>query len=201
MLKRRLVEMLFHPTVQPHFTHSAEVLKRELDTTYRLWRSLLFRTIRDHCREADYSSPEDEPFTPSMGDSRVGVPPGALTQQPGDLWHEAIKLIEVDQQKQLAIASADKLAVLNGALIAAKDKRDQCLHRQWKYKRGDGTVIVFRDIFDRIASWIQKLKDIGDLVAKLVPTYAEIPWAAVSFFVQVSLVLLRSRTVILLMKS
>jgi hypothetical protein len=77
------------------------------------------------------------------------------------------------------------LITLKDALAAAKASRDECIGKQWKIQRQDGRTIVLRDVFDRIVTWVEKLKDIGDLVAKLLPTYVELPWAVVSLFLQV----------------
>jgi hypothetical protein len=55
-----------------------------------------------------------------------------------------------------------KLHVLAEVLAAANEKKDQRRDKQWKYTRSNGTTIVFRDIFDKIALRLIKLKDIGD---------------------------------------
>ena len=77
------------------------------------------------------------------------------------------------------------MIVLNEVLAAANEKKQQCKDKQWKYTRSNGTVIVFRDIFDKIVSWINKLTDIGNFVAQVDPVHAALPWAAIKFFLQV----------------
>jgi hypothetical protein len=102
-----------------------------------------------------------------------------------DLWSDAIKLLRTDDGEELRLEAADKLTVLSEVLIAAKEKRDQCKDRQWKYKKSDGTVIVLRDVFDKMVKWLNKLEQIGDFVAQLDSTHLALPWAAIKFFLQV----------------
>jgi hypothetical protein len=70
-------------------------------------------------------------------------------------------------------------------LTAAQEKRERCIERQWKYKKSDGTTVILRDVFDKIVSWINKFKEIGEFVAQLDPVHASLPWAAIRFFLQV----------------
>ena len=66
-----------------------------------------------------------------------------------DLWNEAVKLLRPGDNEEIRFKETDKLTVLDKDLIAAKEKREQCKDRQWKYKKRDGTVIVLRDVFDK----------------------------------------------------
>jgi hypothetical protein len=101
----------------------------------------------------------------------------AITQAPSvnqlppnsteDLWSEAVKLLRPDDDEQIRLQTADKLTVLDEVLTAAKEKREQCKDRQWKYKKSDGSVIVLRDVFDKMVKWLNKLEKIGDFVAQL----------------------------------
>lgn len=77
------------------------------------------------------------------------------------------------------------MTVLSEVLAAAQEKREQCIERRWKYKRSDGTTIVLREVFDKIVSWIDKFKEIGDLIAQIDLVHASLPWAAISFFLKV----------------
>jgi len=104
---------------------------------------------------------------------------------PKDLWSEAIELLRPEAAEEVRLKETDKLIVLNEVLAAANEKKQQCKDKQWKYTRSNGTVIVFRDIFDKIVSWINKLTDIGNFVAQVDPVHAALPWAAIKFFLQV----------------
>lgn len=102
-----------------------------------------------------------------------------------DLWSEAIKLLRTDDGDEIRLKVADKLTVLGEVLTAAKEKQDQCKDRQWKYKKSDGTVVVLRDVFDKMVKWLNKLEQIGDFVAQLDSTHLALPWAVIKFFLQV----------------
>jgi len=101
------------------------------------------------------------------------------------LWSEAIKLLRADDREEIRLKAAEKLTVLEEVLTAAKQKRDQCKDRQWKYKKSDGTVIVLCDVFDKMVKWLTKLEQIGDFVAQLDSTHLALPWAAIKLFLQV----------------
>ena len=102
-----------------------------------------------------------------------------------DLWNEAVKLLHPDDSEEIRLQKADKLTVLGEVLTVAKEKREQCKERQWKYKKRDGTVIVLRDVFDKMIKWLNKLQNIGDFVAQLDSVHLALPWACIKFFFQV----------------
>jgi hypothetical protein len=78
-----------------------------------------------------------------------------------------------------------KLELLNEVLAAAKEKREQCIRRQWRYKRSNGETVILRDLFDKILAWANKFKEIGDVVVQFDPVHTALPWAGVRFFLQV----------------
>jgi len=102
-----------------------------------------------------------------------------------DSWGAAIELLHPDDEEQIRLQNADKLTVLNEVLAAAVEKRDRCKDRQWKFKRRDGTVIVLRDVFDKVVTWLNKLQNIGDFVAQLDQVHLALPWSIIKFFLQV----------------
>jgi hypothetical protein len=53
------------------------------------------------------------------------------------------------------------------------------------HKKSDGTTVVLRHVFDKIVSWINKFKGIGDILGQFDPVHASLPWAAIRFFLQV----------------
>ena len=96
-----------------------------------------------------------------------------------------MKLLRPDDGEVTRLQKADKLTVLDEVLIAAKEKREQCEDRQWKYKKRDGTVIVLRDLFNKMVKWLNKLQKIEDFVAQLDSVHLALPWACIKFFLQV----------------
>jgi hypothetical protein len=102
-----------------------------------------------------------------------------------DLWGDAVKLLRPGDNEEIRLQEGDKLTVLGEVLTAAKEKREQCKDRQWKYKKRDGTVIVLRDVFDKMVKWLNKLENVGDFVAQLDSVHLALPWACIKFFLQV----------------
>ncbi|KUJ19467.1 uncharacterized protein LY89DRAFT_491450 [Mollisia scopiformis] len=116
----------------------------------------------------------------------AGPSPATEQKSGDDLWSEAVKLLRPGDEEQLRLEKADKLPVLEEVLAAAIKKRERCKDRQWRIKKRDGTVIVLRDVFDKIASWLKKLESIGDCVAQLDSVHLALPWSVIKFFLQLS---------------
>lgn len=91
----------------------------------------------------------------------------------------------VEEKEQLRLQNTDKLTALSEVLTDAQKKREQCGERRWKYTGSDGTNIVLHEVFDKIVSWIDKFKQIGDFIAQVDTVHAAVPWAAISFFLKV----------------
>lgn len=81
----------------------------------------------------------------------------------------------------------DKLRILNDVLVAAEEKRQECIKKQWKYKKSNGRIIIIRDLFDKILKWVDTFKQIGDIAVQYDPGHATLPWAGVRFILQVGL--------------
>ncbi|KAJ5155849.1 hypothetical protein N7492_008652 [Penicillium capsulatum] len=52
---------------------------------------------------------------------------------------------------------------------------------QWKIRTRAGKEYPVRDLFQSIAQWIQKFKELGDAAVAFDPTHAGVPWAAIRF--------------------
>ncbi|RFU27471.1 hypothetical protein B7463_g8880, partial [Scytalidium lignicola] len=118
-----------------------------------------------------------------------GSSPAIAGQNESDeLWTAAVKLLNPDDEAQIRLQNTNKLTVLDEVLAAAIEKRERCKDRQWKIKRRDGTIIVLRDVFDRIASWLNKLQSIGDFVTQFDSAHLALPWSLIKFFLQISTV-------------
>lgn len=76
---------------------------------------------------------------------------------------------------------------VNEALQAVQAKQRTCLQKRWTRKTNSGRRIIIRDVLDKIAFWINKFKEIGDIAVQYDPTHASLPWAGVRFLLQVSI--------------
>jgi len=66
---------------------------------------------------------------------------------------------------------------------AMASKRDRAWKVTWR-----GDVIVLRDIAMKIMQWVDKFKQIGDIVVQYDPGHAALPWAASRFLLQVCII-------------
>ena len=79
------------------------------------------------------------------------------------------------------------MALLKDVLDIVQEKKQQCLQKRWMYKNEKGEAVILRDVFDKIAVWIDKFKAVGDLVVQYDTAHAALPWAAVRIVLQVCL--------------
>jgi hypothetical protein len=77
-------------------------------------------------------------------------------------------------------------SIVNEILTSAKEKQKEKLDSSWKYTRKDGTVVLLRDVFNKIVDSITKFQDAADFLVSLDATgHAALPWAGVKFFLSV----------------
>lgn len=56
---------------------------------------------------------------------------------------------------------------------------------RWKYKKSNGEDVILRDLFEKMAKWVNKFKEFGDIAVQYDPAHAALPWACVRFLLQV----------------
>ena len=83
----------------------------------------------------------------------------------------------VDSQKMASTVSS----MTDGILNEKKKKREL-----WKV-RFRGEDVVLPDVGMKILRWIDKFKNIGDIIVQYDPVHAALPWAGFRFLLQVSL--------------
>ena len=67
----------------------------------------------------------------------------------------------------------------------ARKSRDVCQENRWRVTFR-GKVIIIRDLAEKILSWVDKFKAIGDIIMQYDPSHAALPWAGVRLLLQVS---------------
>ncbi|KAL8992618.1 MAG: hypothetical protein Q9169_006964 [Polycauliona sp. 2 TL-2023] len=102
------------------------------------------------------------------------------------LWDRAVSSLSDEDKQSFDFCQTDKSKILAGVLQATERKKQLCLQRRWKYTRKNGDVVILRDLCDKAITWVQKFKEIGDVAVQYDPTHASLPWAAVRFFLQIS---------------
>ena len=89
-------------------------------------------------------------------------------------------------RQEIDFDRSDKRAILSDVLNLVNVKKDQCIRSRWKYKNRNGEDVVLRDLFEKMAKWVNKFKEVGDVAAQYDPAHAALPWAGVRFLLQVS---------------
>lgn len=87
----------------------------------------------------------------------------------------------------MVIGSGLRIDILINLQDLIEDARAKSSRNQWCFKRpgGNGEVIIVRDLFRKIAIWIERFKDIGDVAVQYDAGHAALPWAGVRFLLQV----------------
>lgn len=63
-------------------------------------------------------------------------------------------------------------------------KRDLAVRKRWKFKKPNGDEVVLRDVLEKIARWINRFKETGDVIAQYDSAHLSLPWAAFRFLLQ-----------------
>ncbi|KAF7929613.1 hypothetical protein BELL_0068g00030 [Botrytis elliptica] len=115
-----------------------------------------------------------------------GAAPYVKTQSE-DLWNEALKQVQFTNTSALVAAGLERRQILVEILDLVQKQELKAQERKWKWKKKNGQVIIIRDIFVKLAIWIEKFKSIGDVVVQYDPIHASLPWAAVRFLLQAAI--------------
>ncbi|MCJ1352386.1 MAG: hypothetical protein MMC33_002370, partial [Icmadophila ericetorum] len=124
--------------------------------------------------------------TPSLGltcmqNMSVGQ---ALSTQ--DLWGKAMVMLSDEDKQNINFNREDKLAILRDLLTVVNKKKQVCMEKRWKYKKGNQEVII-RDQLEKVVVWVHKFKEVGDAAVQYDTGYASVPWAAVRFILQLAI--------------
>lgn len=104
-----------------------------------------------------------------------------------EYWKRAYDALDASLRNNINSARTAKRDVVAALLKTARDKREICIHRQWKIKLPGGDTVIVRDLVDKIAKWIKLFVSVGDVSVSSNPTIAVLPWAAVHFLLQVAI--------------
>lgn len=105
-----------------------------------------------------------------------------------DLWGLAFeKLSSEEKETMLGIGLDSKLDILHHLQATAKSKQTESETRRWKFEL-NGRQIIVRDVLEKIIVWIDKFKQIGDIVVTYDPVHASLLWAGIRFLLQVGLI-------------
>ncbi|KAF8246975.1 hypothetical protein K440DRAFT_661713 [Wilcoxina mikolae CBS 423.85] len=106
-------------------------------------------------------------------------------------WHKlSTSKILSEKDKSLFVlhstsAEINHLDYLEELLDATKASRDLCQKNRLVFEFGKKSIVV-SEVTDKLVSWIEKFKAVGDTIVQFDPTHAALPWAAVRFILQIA---------------
>jgi len=103
------------------------------------------------------------------------------------LWEEAAALLSKEDRRYLDCDEKDTQNLSSLILTDVEARIEESRRKQWRFRKSNGDEVILREVFEKIAKWVNKFKELGDLVVQYDPAHATLPWAAVRFFLQVSL--------------
>ncbi|KAI9853467.1 MAG: hypothetical protein M1824_001230 [Vezdaea acicularis] len=98
------------------------------------------------------------------------------------LWQRAIETLSKEDRRSLDVDEGEDLDI-SGLLADIDAKKQECIAKRWKFKKGDREVII-RDQLEKIIVWVNKFKEVGDVAMQYDPSHAALPWACVRFLLQ-----------------
>lgn len=105
-----------------------------------------------------------------------------MLAQAGSVWDAAFKALTPKERQRLNIAGSPKPTVLLDVLAIVETKKEECSKRRLKFT-WKGKPVILRDVFAKMASWLQRFIEVGDSAIQYDPGHAALPWAAVRFII------------------
>ncbi|KAI9708535.1 MAG: hypothetical protein M1820_003997 [Bogoriella megaspora] len=102
------------------------------------------------------------------------------------LWLRALGALDERDRTHIEASYSDNRPVLLDLLSIVEQKKEECQKRGWKYTKSNGEQIIVRDVVDKIAKWVWKFKEIGDVIVNYDPAHASLPWGLIRFILQVT---------------
>ena len=87
-----------------------------------------------------------------------------------NLWKEAYANLTRDKDRNLL--DADAVVDLDQVMEDVKRRMEICRAKQWAIQSSRGNNIIIRDVFAKIATWIDKFKQVGHVVIQYDPGHA-----------------------------
>ena len=114
-----------------------------------------------------------------------------------DLWDEALQTLS-ERDKLIVLehvpSETTHLDVMLEALMKeAQDKRRACEAKCWTLEV-KGHVFELHRVADKVFDWLNKIKQIGDIVVNVDPLHAGVPWAGIRLLLQVRSFQIQSET-------
>jgi hypothetical protein len=110
--------------------------------------------------------------------------PSATKATQSTLWDIAVAQLDPTTQSLLKIVNTTKLENLQTVLQEAEKVKSIAIQKQWKISL-KGKDIILRDVVDKIITWVNRFKFVGDVAVQFDTGAASLPWAAVRLILQI----------------
>jgi hypothetical protein len=100
-------------------------------------------------------------------------------------WEEAAKNVPIKWEEQLR-ALTDLSCGPSELLESVIKEKARCREKQWQFRKPNGHRVHVRDILEKVAFWVDKVKEVGDIIVQFDPVHASLPWAGARFLLSVS---------------
>jgi len=80
--------------------------------------------------------------------------------------------------------SSDVNLALEQALAAAQEKQRHCLEKRWRVTFA-GREFILKEEADKVICWLNRVKQVGDVVVNVDPVHAGLPWAGIRLLLEV----------------
>ena len=124
----------------------------------------------------------------SLSSPAASVPPSQQASFSHNLLDNALKqLSHCDRetlQDHILPNSSDVNLALEQALAAAQEKQQHCLEKRWRVTFA-GREFVLKEEADKVICWLNRVKQVGDIVVNVDPVHAGLPWAGIRLLLEV----------------
>jgi hypothetical protein len=138
-------------------------------------QSLQLGTGHGPASPADQTAPSVQPSTPSLG---------TLSQDFLDRVLQQLPRRERATIENVLPTTNDIDSALRQALGAAEDKQRTCQKKRWTFTLG-GHTVTLQEKADNIVRWLDKFKNLGDVVVNVDPIHAGLPWVGIRLLLEV----------------
>ena len=105
-----------------------------------------------------------------------------------DILNRALQLLSDSDRTVLQVYTSSKTSdvtlALEQALAAAMEKQRCCNEKRWKIIF-NGRTVILKEEADKVISWLDRFKAVGDVAANANPVHAGLPWAGIRLLLEV----------------
>ncbi|KAF7894990.1 hypothetical protein EAF00_006804 [Botryotinia globosa] len=86
-------------------------------------------------------------------------------------WHQAWESLKKEDKDEIKLdpTRTGYLDILQDIHNLATKKKEVYIQKAWKYKKNNDATIIVRDLFEEILVWVNKVKDVGDVIVSYDP--------------------------------